>query len=66
VSFKVLIFARFGYRAPRSAVVVMSFLLSSFLLAAAIYLILDVDAPFAGPVKVSPAPLLRAIAEEIR
>lgn len=63
VAWLVLIFASFGYRAPRNAVVVTSFLLSSLLLAAAIYLILDMDAPFAGPVKVSPAPLLRAIAE---
>jgi len=63
VAWLVLIFASFGYRAPRNAVVVTSFLLSSLLLAAAIYLILDMDAPFSGPVEVSPAPLLRAIAE---
>ena len=59
----VLIFASFGYRAPRNAVVMLSLVLASLLVASAIYLILDMDVPFAGPIQVSPAPLERAIAE---
>jgi hypothetical protein len=58
-----LIFASFGYRAPRNAVVVTSFVVSAALIAAAIYLALDMDSPFSGPIKVSVAPLQRAIAE---
>jgi hypothetical protein len=58
-----LIFASFGYRAPRNAVVVTSFVVSAALIAAAVYLALDMDAPFSGPMKVSVAPLQRAIAE---
>jgi hypothetical protein len=58
-----LIFASFGYRAPRNAVVVTSFAVSAALIAAAIYLALDMDIPFKGPIQVSVAPLQRAIAE---
>ena len=63
VSWLMLIFASFGYRAPKNAVVVGSLLLSSFLISGAIYLIVDMDAPFTGPIQVSRAPLERAIAE---
>ncbi len=58
-----LIFASFGYCAPRNAVVVASLLVSALLIAGAIYLILDMDEPFDGPIQISPAPLNRAIAE---
>jgi hypothetical protein len=33
------------------------------LIAGAIYLILDMDIPFSGPIQISPAPLQRALAE---
>jgi hypothetical protein len=59
----VLIFASYGYRAPRNGLVVTSFLAASVLFAGAFYLILDMDRPFSGPVQVSPAPLLRVVAE---
>jgi len=58
-----LIFASFGFRAPRNAVVITIFLVASALIAAAVYLIIDMDAPFAGPIQVSPVPLQRAVAE---
>jgi hypothetical protein len=58
-----LIFASFGYRAPGNGIVVTSFVVSAALIAAAIYLALDMDIPFRGPIQVSTAPLLRAIAE---
>jgi hypothetical protein len=63
VAWLVLIFASYGYRAPRNALVATSFLAASLLVAGAIYLILDMDSPFSGPVQVSAAPLLRAVAE---
>ena len=56
----VLIFASYGYRAPRNAVVAITLVISAFLISGSIYLILDMDVPFSGPIKISPAPLLRA------
>ena len=60
VAWLVLIFASFGYRAPRNAVVVSTFAVAAVLIAGAIYLIIDMDVPFTGPIQISPAPLLRA------
>lgn len=59
----VLIFASYGFRAPHNLVVVTSFVVSSVLVAGAIYLILDMDVPFEGMIQVSPAPLQRALLE---
>ncbi|TIQ33543.1 MAG: DUF4239 domain-containing protein [Mesorhizobium sp.] len=63
VAWLTLIFASFGFRAPRNATVVCTCLISGALVAAAIYLIMDMDTPFSGPIQVSPAPLQRALAE---
>lgn len=63
VAWLTLIFASFGFRAPRNATIVGTFIVSAALVASAIYLILDMDAPFSGPIQVSPAPLERALAE---
>ena len=63
VAWLVLIFATFSFRAPRNAVVVTSFVAASALIGGAIYLIVDMDVPFEGPIQVSPAPLQRAVAE---
>jgi len=60
VAWLLMIFASFGYRAPQNAVVVRTLIASAFLIAGSIYLILDMDVPFSGPIKISPAPLLRA------
>ncbi len=60
VAWLILIFASFGYRAPRNAAVVTTLVVSAFLISAAVYLILDMDVPFSGPIKISPMPLLRA------
>ena len=49
--------------ARRNGVVICSFLLSSTLIAAAFYLVLDMDVPFSGPIQISDAPLHRALAE---
>lgn len=58
-----LVFASYAWRAPGSAAVVASFLVASLLLTAAIVLILDMDRPFTGPVRVSADPVLRAVTE---
>jgi hypothetical protein len=58
-----LIFASFGYCAPRNPVVMGTLVISSLLIAGAIYLILDMDGPFGGPIQVSSRPLERALAE---
>lgn len=63
VAWLALIFAGFGYRAPRNSVVTGSFVLSSLLVAGAICLIIDMDVPFSGPIQVSPVSLQRAITE---
>jgi hypothetical protein len=63
VAWLMLILASYACRAPTNAVVVTSFVVASLLLSATIYLILDMDRPFSGPVRVSADPLLRAVAE---
>ncbi|WP_348642935.1 hypothetical protein [Mesorhizobium sp. B2-8-9] len=63
VAWLTLIFASFGFRAPRNGTIVFTCLVSGALVAAAIYLIVDMDSPFSGPIQVSPAPLQRALAE---
>jgi hypothetical protein len=63
VAWLVLIFASFGFRAPRNMVVVTSFVSASVLIAGALYLIVDMDAPFNGPIQISSDPLQRVVAE---
>ncbi len=58
----ILIFASFGYRAPRNAVVIVSFVVGAFLLSAAMYMIFDLSLPFTGMVRISPEPLLGVLA----
>lgn len=59
----ILIFASLGFRAPRNAVVATTFVLAAVLISGVLYLILDMDRPFSGLIRVSPAPLERALAE---
>jgi hypothetical protein len=63
VAWLTLIFASLGYRAPPNTTVVTVFLVSALLIAASVYLVLDMNVPFAGPIQVSDAPLRRALAE---
>jgi len=58
-----LVFASYAWHAPANAVVVASFLAASLLLTAAIVLILDMDRPLTGPVRVAADPVLRAVTE---
>jgi hypothetical protein len=63
VAWLVLIFASLGFRAPRNAITVTTYVVSAALIAGALYLILDMDVPFSGPIQISPAPLQRALVE---
>jgi hypothetical protein len=63
IAWLVLIFASFGYRAPKNAVVIVMFNIASLLIAISLYLVLDMDSPFTGLIQISDAPLHRALAE---
>ncbi|QPC92827.1 DUF4239 domain-containing protein [Mesorhizobium sp. INR15] len=63
VAWLVLIFASFGFRAPRNTITVTTYMVSAALVSGAIYLIFDMDVAFAGPIQISMAPLERALAE---
>jgi hypothetical protein len=58
-----VIFASFGYRAPRSAVVAVSILLAAALVSGALYLIFDMDTPASGLIQTSNVPFQRALAQ---
>jgi hypothetical protein len=55
--------ACYGFRAPKNAIVVIGFVVSSALLSGAIYMILDMGRPFDGPIQASSAPFVHALAE---
>lgn len=55
--------ASYGYRAPKNALVIAGFVLSSGLLAGAIYMILDMGRPFDGPIQASSEPFIHALTE---
>jgi hypothetical protein len=58
-----IIFASFGYRAPRNAIVIASLVLAALLISGTLYLIIDVDTPSSsGMIQVSNAPFQRALA----
>ena len=63
IAWLTLIFASFGYRAPKNAVVISMVLLSAMLISASLYLILDMDIPFRGPIRISYEPYSRALNE---
>jgi cbb3-type cytochrome oxidase subunit 1 len=58
-----IIFASFGYRAPRNTIVTASFFLAALLISAAIYLILDMDTPSSRMTQASNVPFQRALAQ---
>ncbi|WJH39863.1 DUF4239 domain-containing protein [Aliirhizobium terrae] len=63
IAWLAMIFASFGYRAPKNAVVLVAFNVAALLMAFSIYLVLDMDSPFSGLIQISDAPLHRALAE---
>jgi len=63
VAWLTLIFASFGYGAPRNAFVVITLVTSAILISGSLYLILDMDSAFSGPIQVSSKPAQRALME---
>ena len=58
-----IIFASFGYQAPRNTIMMASFLLAALLMSGVIYLIVDMDTPSTGMIEVSNVPFQRALAQ---
>jgi hypothetical protein len=58
-----VVFASFGYNVPRNPLVVTTFLLCAASVGAALFLIIQMDRPFEGLIKVPPAPLQSALAQ---
>jgi hypothetical protein len=56
-------FASFGLYAPRNATVVAVLLLAAFSVAAAVFLILELDNPLDGVIRISSAPLSYALSQ---
>ena len=63
VAWLTLIFASFGYGAPRNAFVVTILVVSALLISASLYLILDMESAFSGPIQVTSKPAQRALVE---
>jgi len=61
-SWIVVIFASFGLNAPHNATVIATFLLCSLAIGGSIFLILEMDTPFAGVMKISSRPMRNAVA----
>ena len=56
-----VLFASFGLLAPRNATAWSSLFVCAVSMAGAIYLILEMNRPFEGALRISPAPLLKAV-----
>jgi hypothetical protein len=56
-----IIFVSFGYSAPRNATVIVTLFVCSLSVAGAIYLLVQLDQPYSGYIKVSSVPLRAAI-----
>ncbi len=61
VAWIVLIFASFGFNAPRNATVLISFMVCALAIGGAIFLILEMDGPFDGYITVSSKPMHKAL-----
>jgi len=61
-----IIFASFGYRAPRNSIVTASLCLAALLISAALYLILDMDTPSSSMTQASNVPVQRALERLLR
>jgi hypothetical protein len=62
VSWITVIFASFGLNAPRNATVVAAFLVCALAIGGSIFLILEMDSPFVGILKISSEPMANALA----
>jgi len=55
------IFASFGLSAPNNSSVTMALFVAALSVAGSIYLMLEMDQPYSGPIKISSAPLRTAL-----
>ena len=60
-SWLMMVFGVFGSISPRNAVVYVTIVLCAFSIASAVYLILDLDRPLSGLIRISSAPLRDAL-----
>jgi len=58
-----IIFASFGLQAPTNGTVVVTFLVCALSVAGAVLLVLELDRPFGGLIRVSPAPMLDVLTQ---
>ena len=58
-----IVFASFGYNAPRNLLVTITLILCAGSVAAALFLVVQLDQPFQGLVKVSSQPLQAALSQ---
>ena len=63
VSWITVIFASFGFNAPRNATVMASFLVCSLAIGGSVFLIIELDNPFQGALRISRAPMENALAQ---
>ncbi len=61
VSWIVAIFASFGLSAPRNATVIAALLICSVAIGSSIFLVLELDSPFEGAMRISSQPMLTAL-----
>jgi hypothetical protein len=61
VSWIILIFASFGFNAPRNATVIGAFFVCALAIGGSVFLILEMDTPFKGILRISPEPMQTAI-----
>jgi len=61
VSWLVILFVSFGLFAPHNATVLAALLISAFSVSGAIFLILELDEPFAGMIQISSTPMRNAL-----
>ena len=62
VTWLVVIFLSFSVLAPRNSLAMTTLLVSVFSISGAMFLIIELDNPFAGLIRISSEPLLRALA----
>jgi hypothetical protein len=61
IGWLVIIFASFGYRAPRNVITATSFVLAALLISATLFVIIDMDTPASGLMQASKSPFERVL-----
>jgi hypothetical protein len=61
VSWLVVIFLGFSVLAPPNATVILALMISALAVSGAIFLILELDQPFGGLIRISSEPMLNAL-----